>query len=81
MVPGSDLTLPVAPTGLTVDSASPAAASLSWNLHQDTDGDLAGFEVYRDGVLLATVADPSATGYTDTNETVPNWRNVATCGN
>jgi fibronectin type 3 domain-containing protein len=66
VVASGDSTPPAAPTGLTVESASPAAVSLSWDPHPDTDGDLAGFEVYRDGGLLATVADSSATSFTDT---------------
>ncbi|MBK9926920.1 MAG: alpha-amylase [Anaerolineales bacterium] len=61
----SDTTPPSAPTGLTVASASPAAISLTWDAHPNTDGDLAGFEVYRDGVLLATVLGASVTSYTD----------------
>lgn len=60
-----DLTPPAAPTGLFVASASPVAISLSWDPHPNTDGDLAGFEVYRDGKRLATVLGPSATSYTD----------------
>ncbi len=60
-----DTTPPAAPTGLLVSSASPSAISLAWDLHPNTDGDLAGFEVYRDSILLATVTDPSATSYTD----------------
>lgn len=64
-----DLTPPSAPTNLMVASASPAAISLAWDPHPNTDGDLAGFEVYRDGGLLATVADAIATSYTDTTVT------------
>jgi glycosidase len=64
--PSDDLTPPAAPTGLAVDSASPAAVSLAWDTHPNTDGDLAGFEVYRDGGLLATVLGSSTIGFTDT---------------
>ena len=58
-------TPPDAPTNLVVVGAGPTAIDLAWDLHPNTDGDLAGFEVYRDGALIATVADPVATGYTD----------------
>jgi hypothetical protein len=60
-----DITPPAAPTNLNVTGASPAAISLGWDVHPNTDGDLAGFEVHRDGSLLATVLNPSATSYTD----------------
>jgi hypothetical protein len=60
-----DTTPPSAPTGLTVTSASPSAISLEWDAHPNSDGDLAGFEVYRDSVLIATVLSASATSYTD----------------
>ncbi len=62
-----DLTPPAAPANLTVVSADPGAVVLAWDAHPNTDADLAGFEVYRDGALLATVADPGATGYSDTS--------------
>ncbi|HET9590127.1 MAG TPA: alpha-amylase family glycosyl hydrolase [Anaerolineales bacterium] len=62
--PTGDDTPPDAPTNLVVASASPAAIVLNWDAHPNTDGDLAGFEVYRDGSLLATVTDLS-TSYTD----------------
>jgi hypothetical protein len=57
------------PANLVVTSASPAAVSLGWDAHPNTDGDLAGFEVYRDGNLLATVENPMATSYTDSSVT------------
>jgi glycosidase/fibronectin type 3 domain-containing protein len=63
--PTGDETPPAAPTNLIVTSASPAAVSLGWDAHPNTDGDLAGFEIYRDSTLLATVEDSSATSYTD----------------
>ncbi|HLF87893.1 MAG TPA: alpha-amylase family glycosyl hydrolase [Anaerolineales bacterium] len=62
-----DLIPPPAPTGLLVASASPVAISLAWNAHPNSDGDLAGFDVYRDGALLARLVNSSATGYTDTS--------------
>ncbi|HSM70491.1 MAG TPA: alpha-amylase family glycosyl hydrolase [Anaerolineales bacterium] len=62
-----DLTPPGAPSGLLVSSTSPAAISLEWDAHPNADGDLAGFEIYRDGMLIATVLGASATSYTDTS--------------
>ena len=62
-----DTTPPAAPTGLIVISASPSAISLAWDTHPNPDGDLAGFEVYRDGGLLARIIDAAATGYIDTS--------------
>ncbi|HSQ26830.1 MAG TPA: hypothetical protein VLM80_06875, partial [Anaerolineales bacterium] len=64
-----DLTPPAAPTGLIVTSASPTAITLGWDEHPDTDGDLAGFEIYRDGSLLATIIGPSLISYTDSSVT------------
>ena len=60
-----DLTAPSMPTGLSISGASPAAISLEWDTHLNSDGDLAGFEVYRDGALLATILGASTTSYTD----------------
>ena len=67
--PSGDTTAPAAPTSLIVGSAAPTEISLAWDAHPNTDGDLAGFEVYRDGALLATVASSTATSYTDTSVT------------
>jgi hypothetical protein len=67
--PSGDTTAPAPPTGLNVVSAAPTEIFLAWDTHPDTDGDLVGFEVYRDGALLAMVDDPSATAYTDTSVT------------
>ena len=64
-----DLTPPAAPTNLLLSSTSPTAISLAWDVHPNTDGDLAGFEVYRDGGLLATVLGASVTSFTDTTVT------------
>ncbi|MFZ0548439.1 MAG: carbohydrate-binding module family 20 domain-containing protein, partial [Candidatus Promineifilaceae bacterium] len=60
-----DTTPPAAPTGLTVTGSAPTAIDLAWDTHPNTDGDLAGFEVYRDGALIATVVGAGATTYTD----------------
>jgi glycosidase len=60
-----DLTPPAAPTGLTVVSAAPNAIDLAWDSHPNSAGDLAGFELYREGLLLTTIAGAGATSYTD----------------
>jgi hypothetical protein len=60
-----DLIPPAAPTGLTVLSAAPNAIELGWDLHPNGDGDLAGFEIYRDGMLHATLTGALVTDYTD----------------
>jgi glycosidase len=60
-----DLAPPAAPTGLTVTNANPSSVSLAWDLHPNSDGDLAGFEVYRDGGLIATALGASVTSFTD----------------
>jgi hypothetical protein len=65
VAPTGDTTPPAAPTNLVVTHTSPDAIALAWDAHPNTDGDLAGFEVYRNGALLATITNPSATAYTD----------------
>jgi hypothetical protein len=64
-----DTTPPAAPTGLIVTNSSPTAVSLAWDVHPNSDGDLAGFEVYRDSGLIATVIGASITSYTDSSVT------------
>jgi hypothetical protein len=61
-----DTTPPDAPANLVVASQSPQSIDLAWDAHPNTDGDLAGFEVFRDGALLATVAGDTVTGFSDT---------------
>ncbi len=60
-----DTTPPGAPTNLAVAAQGPQRIDLIWDTHPNTDGDLAGFEVYRDGALLAIVAGAAATEYSD----------------
>lgn len=62
-----DLTSPAAPTNLLVTNGSLASISLGWDVHPNVEGDLAGFEIYRDGSLHSTVLDASATSFVDTN--------------
>lgn len=69
--PSGDTTPPAAPTNLEVTSFAPNSIALAWDVHPNTDGDLAGFKIYREHAsspgfsLLATISDPSATSYTD----------------
>ena len=65
----TDSTPPTAPTGLTVSNTTTFNISLTWATHPDDDGDLYGFRVVRDGVVIATIADPSATSYIDNSVT------------
>ena len=58
---GPDTTPPTAPGGLTA-AATPDAVTLTWSPATDNVG-VAGYEVLRDGVVVATVTDPT---YADT---------------
>ncbi len=68
---GADTTAPAAPTGLAVAGTTNSTVSLMWDAHPNTDGDLYGFEVYRENVAapgfsrIDTIADPAAVSYTD----------------
>lgn len=75
-----DTTPPAAPTNLEVLATTSTSVTLGWDAHPNTDGDLAGFEIWRETVLanpnsdelfgkIATVADPTATQYVDTTAT------------
>ena len=57
-----DATAPGAPTGFAAAATSPSSVGLSWTAAIDNLG-VTGYEVYRDGSLLATIAP--ATTYTD----------------
>jgi hypothetical protein len=71
VVAGADTTAPAAPANLEVTHTTSGSVSLGWDAHPDTDGDLFGFEVYRENVLspgfvrIAVLNDPAATAYTD----------------
>jgi chitodextrinase len=56
-----DVSPPSVPTGLAVTGRSITALVLAWGTSQDNVG-VAGYEVYRDGALIANVPQP---GYTD----------------
>jgi chitodextrinase len=57
---------PLAPTGLTASPASGTQVNLSWNASTEFAGAIAGYDVYRDGALIATT---SSTSYPDTGVT------------
>ena len=61
--PNGDTTAPSAPSGLTATATSPFAVALAWGGATDNVG-VAGYTVFRDGVLLASVG--AITSYTDT---------------
>lgn len=71
VVAGADTTAPAAPASLAIAGTTNSSISLTWDAHPNTDGDLFGFEVYRENVAapgfarVATIADPAAVGYTD----------------
>jgi glycosidase len=71
VVAGADTTPPAAPANLMIAGTTASSVSLAWDAHPNTDGDLFGFELYRENVAapgfsrIATIADPAATGYTD----------------
>ncbi len=61
---GSDTTPPSVPTGLNSPSQSASSISLSWNASTDNPGGsgVAGYDVYRNGSI---VASPTGTSHTD----------------
>ncbi|MCC6604270.1 MAG: alpha amylase N-terminal ig-like domain-containing protein [Anaerolineae bacterium] len=66
VVASADTTAPAAPTNLAIAGTTTGSISLVWDTHPNSDGDLHGFELYRDGTRLATIADPAVTSYVDT---------------
>ena len=72
VVAGADTTAPTAPTNLAITGTTNSSISLAWDAHPNGDGDLFGFEVYRENVMapgyarIASMADTAATAYTDT---------------
>jgi chitodextrinase len=53
-MPQADTTAPTAPTNLRATSLTKAKANLAWNASSDAVG-VAGYRVYRNGALVATV--------------------------
>ncbi|GFZ31506.1 hypothetical protein CSC2_20320 [Clostridium zeae] len=64
-----DTEKPTAPTNVSLVSKSIGSISISWTASTDNIA-VAGYEIYRDGVKIATVAD-NVTSYTDTG-LIPN---------
>ncbi|HEY0662515.1 MAG TPA: glycosyl hydrolase family 18 protein [Lysobacter sp.] len=62
--PPTDTTAPSVPTGLASPSQTSSSVSLSWNASTDNAGGsgVAGYDVYRNGSLIAS---PTATSYTN----------------
>jgi chitodextrinase len=60
--PGGDTRPPTAPANLTATAPSLSRVDLSWGASSDNVG-VTGYEVYRDGSLIAT---PTGTTYSDT---------------
>jgi chitinase len=63
--PSGDTTAPSVPTGLTSPSQTSSSISLTWTASSDNSGGsgVAGYDVYRDGSLIAS---PTTTSYTST---------------
>lgn len=71
--PSADTTPPAAPSNLRVTGFAPNSIALAWDAHPNLDGDLAGFEIYRENTAalgftrIGTIFDASATSYTDSS--------------
>ncbi|NLV16043.1 MAG: fibronectin type III domain-containing protein [Syntrophomonadaceae bacterium] len=61
IIDGNTSTPPAAPIGLTAVATSPTTVNLNWNAN--TEQDLAGYKVYRNGVVIASVG--KVTSWTD----------------
>lgn len=64
----ADTTAPSVPTNLHSTASSSNSISLAWNASTDNAGGsgLAGYKLYRNGTLAATITAASGTSYTDT---------------
>lgn len=60
--PSVDATPPTVPTGIQVDVVHPTKVTLAWVASTDTGAGVAGYHVYRDGVLVGSSTEP---GYAD----------------
>jgi chitodextrinase len=56
-----DATPPTAPTGLTATALGPTRIDLAWNAANDPESGIAGYRVYRGGVLIGTSATTTLT--------------------
>lgn len=54
--PAADASAPTVPTGVTAAATSPFSADISWNASTDDIG-IAGYDVFRDGVLVASLGN------------------------
>jgi chitodextrinase len=61
-----DTTAPTVPTGLTQTAATTTTISLNWTASTDTDSPVAGYNIYRRGVIVGT---STSTSFTDTGLT------------
>ncbi|MCP5012111.1 MAG: alpha-amylase, partial [Aestuariibacter sp.] len=71
VVASADTTAPAAPTGTAVTGTSSSDISIGWDAHPDTDGDLVGFELYREhtatpGFSRIASVDAGTTSFVDT---------------
>lgn len=73
--PSADTTAPGAVANLAIDGTTNSSITLAWDSHPNTDGDLFGFEIYRENVAapgysrIATLTDTAVTGYVDSSVT------------
>ncbi|WP_424214972.1 fibronectin type III domain-containing protein [Streptomyces sp. BI20] len=65
----ADTTAPAAPTGLTAQAGSSGSAHVMWEAPADPDGDLAGWQVLRDGKVVAEL--PAEKHMTDVTGLAP----------
>ncbi len=68
--PAPDTTPPTAPTNLTGTASGPGQVDLTWTAATD-ETELGGYDLYRDGVVLATLG-ASTTSFSDTTVAASN---------